>query len=228
MEIERFIYTFDKSKNIKLSNRLVEAKYKLSLIEIKIVLAFASQISKSGQRFESVRASAAALINFCGLSKKNGYSLLKAACCSLRSQVIQIKLKDGSWYKTGFFDLINYHDGVIDFKFNEGLKEYLLNVAENYSLLSAKTLCTFNKYLAIRLYMLIKNEKHMVGHKFYINFIRERLMLPQSYTNITHFKNKFLDACIAEINAKSDININYELFKAISGNAYEKVKFNHI
>lgn len=225
MEFDRFIDRFDDEKNIKQTNELVEAKYKLSLTEIKIVLAIASQIAKSGQRFERVRVSASALIDFCCFPKSKGYSMLKAACCSLRSKVIYIKLEDGSWYVTGFVNSAHYHDGVIDFTFDKNLKVYMLNVKQAYLSADAKMLCTFKSELAVRLYMLIKNTLNMNRHEYSVKFIREILMLPKSYGNITHFKNKFLNSCIAEINVKSDINVDYELIKSKSGKSYEKVKF---
>lgn len=225
MKIDRYIEKFDEDKKIKQSNKLVEAKYRLTLTETKIVMAIASQISKSGSEFENVRISVSALIDFCRFPRSKGYSMIREACCSLRSRVVHIKIdaKSKSWYMTGFINSAYYHDSVIDFTFDKKLKDFMLNVKQAYVSSQAKMLCMFKKDLTVRLYMLLRKAVNLQNVEYELDFIRERFMLPKSYKKLAHFEKKFLRVCVDEINEKSDINVKYEFIK--SSKSYKKVKF---
>ena len=222
-KIEKYIEKIDESKPIKQSNRLVEAKYKLTATEIKIVLAIASQLNKTGESFKSVRISAAALIDFCGFSSTSGRSLLKEACCSLRSKVLELQLESGDWYVTGFVNSAYYHAGVVDFTFDERLKDDLLNVKQAYLTIHPKILRNFKSAFSIRLYMLLKKALKMKEVEYYIDDIRDRFQMRKTYKHFAHFKYNFLETSIAEINEKSDIKVTYTLIK--EGRAFKKVRF---
>ena len=223
-EYDRAITVFDEKKTIKQTNRLIEARYKLSLVETKIVHAIGSQLAKSGEKFEFVRVTADALIDFCGFPPKHGYSWLKAACRNLRQRIIEINMPDGSWYFTGWVNSAHYHDGVIDFQLDERLKDELLNVNKAYLSASPKLLCSFHRIFSPRLYMLLKKSVKLKSIEYNIDYIIDRFVLPVSYSNkFYNFKVKFLKPSIDEINDLTDIKVKYEILK--EGRSYKQVKF---
>ena len=221
--MSRFIGKIDENKKLKQSNRLVEAKYKLTLSESKIVYTILSQIHKNGENLEAVRVSAAALIDFCGFDKKHGYSELKSACQTLRERSVTLRYPDGAYEVIGWVDSIRYNAGVVDFKVGDALKEVLMNLKEAYLVSSAKMICSFKHDYSARLYMLLKKSLKFGEKEYNLDYIREQFILPLSYSKTAHFERKFVVPCLHDINEKSDIAVSYELLK--EGRAYAKIKF---
>ena len=91
-------------------NKLIEANYKLTLQEQKLIFVLSSFIEKDEKKFKKCIFEVGELVKMLGLSKNFYYSELKEITKSLISRVIQIKEPDGllqmSWLSSA-----KYYDG---------------------------------------------------------------------------------------------------------------------
>lgn len=218
------IIKLDKTANLKQSNGLVEAKYKLTVREQKMVIAICSQIKSSDEDFPIVRIRAAELADFCNFSSTNRYNLVRVTARKLRSRTLEYKKPDGNWYITGWINSAEYlSDGTIEFTFDPKLKAGLLQLKAAYLSTNVAPLMKFNRDYSARLYFILKKMLKIHEFDYTLDFFRERFQLGKGYNLFTNLKNKIFDPALAEINEKSDINVSHEYIK--EGRSYKKIHF---
>mgnify|MGYP002626757987 CR=1 FL=1 len=219
------IRRFNKDQVIKQSNRLVDGRYRLTPAEQKLIIAIVSQIDKNGC-FETIKLRVSDLIDFCGFEKKKGYSLVRLTIQNLMNRKLEIKYPNGDWRITHWIQSVYYHckDGVLEYRLDDDLKPDLLNLQKAYLSTPAALLLRFQRDYTPRLYTVLKKMAKVAEFEYSLEFFYDRFVLPDSYKkNFTHFRKKFLDPCVTEINEKSDINVKFELIK--DGRSYKKIKF---
>ena len=196
-------------------NQLVNARYKLNPIELKLVLYAIANIEKDAVDFWRYTLKLADL----AIDHKE----LKRAARSLVSKVFEIKEPDG-WLMISWFSSIRYNGktGTIELQFDPNLKPYLLQLKANFTAYNLQSVLPMRSSYSIRLYELLK-QYESIGHRtFNLDELRDILRVPDSYT-WKDFKRQILDKAMEEINAHADIVINYQPIK--TGRAFTDVSF---
>lgn len=223
----------DKEKHIKQSNRLVEARYKLTALEQRIIIAIASQIKKNADEFELIKISVNDLADFCGLISENRYMRLKSAITSLARQTISILYPDGGWRITHWLQTVEYipSESVIACEIDSTLKPDFLRLKAAYVDAPAAPLMKFRHVYSIRFYFLLK--KSLKLHTVTCTFDELRLLFQLTketnparkdvYVQATHIKQKVIEPAMKELNEKSDLSISHEYLK--TGRKITAVRF---
>jgi plasmid replication initiation protein len=231
MTIDKSVKIFDEESSVKQSNNLVEARYKLTIAEQRIILAIASQLNKNGEKFESISFKARDLLSFCNLGDNN-YTWLIKTLRRMRQYEVIIPYKDKNGKPktryTGWITSIDahddVHDGVVDIEIDQRLKEDMLNLKEAYFTVSVMNLIQMKREYSPRLYMLLKKAIKLSPYNVEIDFLVDRFQLPKSYREkFGHLRKKVLEPCLQEINEKTDIKVDHEFIK--EGRAYKKIRF---
>ncbi|WP_028130290.1 replication initiation protein [Selenomonas sp. AE3005] len=214
----------DENKPIKQSNRLIEAKYKLTKYEQRMILAICSQLNTNAKEFSKVRVSVADMAKFCNYEEKKGYTLVKNTIMRLLTRTLQIKDEQG-WYATHWLQSARYieSESVIEYCVDEHLKTELLQLKQAYLSTSALPLMEFRSDYTTRFYLLLKKMLKVKDFEYELDFIRERFQLGKSYNIIQNLKSRVIEPAMAEINEKSDINVKHEYIK--QGRSYTKIHF---
>ena len=215
----------DKNKPVKQSNRLIEAKYKLTKYEQRMILAICSQLDKDAKQFDTVRVSVADMAKFCNFEQKKGYTLVKNTIMRLLTRTLQIKDTDGSWYATHWLQSAKYisSKSIIEYRVDDHLKPELLQLKEAYLSTSAPPLMKFKSDYTSRFYLLLKKMLKIKDFEYNLDFIRDRFQLSKSYEQISNLKNYVVEPALKEINETSDINVKHEYIK--EGRTYTKIHF---
>ena len=215
----------DENKPLKQSNRLVEAKYKLTKYEQRMMLAICSQLDNNAKNFDTVRVSVADMAKFCNFEKNRGYTLVKNTIMKLLTRTLQIKDTDGSWYATHWLQSAKYisSKSIIEYRVDDHLKPELLQLKQAYLSTPTLPLMEFRSDYSTRLYLLLKKMLKVKDFEYEIDFIRERFQLGKTYNILVNFKNRVIEPAIAEINDKSDIKVEHEYIK--EGRSYKKIHF---
>ncbi len=216
---------FDENKPIKQSNRLIEAKYKLTKYEQRMILAICSQLDKNAENFDTVRVSVSDMAKFCNYEEKKGYTLVKNTIMRLLTRTLQIKRENGGWYATHWLQSAEYipSESVIEYRVDDKLKPELLQLKQAYLSTPALPLMEFRSDYSIRFYLLLKKMLKIKDFEYELDFIRERFQLSNSYQQISNLKNYVIEPALAEINEKSDINVEHEYIK--EGRICKKIHF---
>jgi len=206
-------------------NKLIEANYKLTLQEQKLILTLARKITKEDNNFKKCVFTVEKLSDILGLEKKGYYSELKEITKSLISRVIQIEEHDGL-LQVSWLNSAKYYEnkGIVELSFSNDLKPYLLQLGEHFTKLEFKQLVNLSSVYAIRIYELCKQYEKIKERTIEIEKLKIMLGIEKTeYKLYGDFKKRVLEIAKREINEKTDINIDFEEIK--TGRKVTSIKF---
>ncbi len=242
------IVNVDKEAMIYQSNEVVEANYKLTTAEQKLVLALISLIDRDKEDFESIRVNANSLAEACGFTSKAKYSQLDQTFKKLASRLLSLRkrYKDRtSEYNTHWvqaYEYVKYHDdkkegmSYIEFEMDDRLRPHFLQLKDCFLKTNLQTLISFSHIYSIRFYMIFRN-RMKIGHiRLSFEEIRKLMELDApvksksikpKYTNMVNFKNRVIKHSIEEINNNKncDITVEYKYYRNPNSRAYAGVDF---
>lgn len=210
---------------IKQSNRLVEARYKLTLNEQRLIIAICSQLDRNADDFKTVRIKVNELADFCNIKAANKYTRIKNIVMRLIDRKIVLNKDDGGWYATHWLQSAEYFpkESIVEYKIDERLKPELLKLKQAYIDTQAAPLMEFTRDYTARMYFILKKMLNVKEFCYNISFFRETFCLGKSYSQFSNIKDKVIEPALAEINEKSDISIKHEYIK--EGRNYTKIHF---
>lgn len=225
------------------SNSLIQAKYRLSIQEQRIMLLAISQIDKDQELTDQVMYSihASDFKNFTGISLKQSYEELKKASLKLKRREVSIFEKPNGEGKhdevlvAGWVQSIRYikHQSRVDLRFNHDMIPYLNELKKEFTMYSISkndqaSLFKMSSNYAFRIYELMMQwrgtvSKHNTCERtIEISWIREIFDLPSSYQSIGELKRRVLTPALKEINEHSPYWI--EMSQQKSGRVVTSIK----
>lgn len=200
-------------------NNLVEANYRLSLQEKRLMLFLMSKIKKEENYFLKIDVSISELSNIIGLDKKNMYRDMAKVTKNMIGRVLSIRNLDENyllqlpWIASAKY---SYGDGIIHFKISEELSPYLLKLQDHFTVIRLSDLMKFKSIYAIRIYELLKQYESIGHRKIALDQLRLSCGIPENRLNLmSNFRIKVLDIAKREINEKSDILIEFDFVKRV-------------
>ncbi len=221
--MENEITTLNKNANLKQSNNLVEAKYRLTTYEQRMVIAICSQLTNETE-FPKIHVNVNDLADFCKFDQTKKLDMVRTTARRLRARTLEFQKPNGGWYITGWInsaDLLD--DGTIEFSIDPKLTPQLLQLKSAYLSTPAAPLMEFKCDYSARFYFLLKKMLKVREFEYDLNFFHERFKLSKSYKIFFNLKNKVIEPAITEINEKSDIQVTHTYIK--KGRSYTKIHF---
>ena len=201
------------------SNRLVEASYRLSLVEQQMILFAICRARDEQKGLSSTtwltldsKAFAAAF----GTDPKNAYRQLAEAAATLYDRSITMYDNDGDPRKieTRWIQAKAKIDnrGQVQLKFADDVIPYLTRLETEFTQYRLEKIGKLSSAYAVRLYELLLqfvNTKQK-SREFAIVELRKTLGLSElEYPAIDRFKDRVIDAAVAQINAHTDLTTSY-------------------
>lgn len=216
---------------IRQSNELVEANYKLTIAEQKVILNFCAQIDPHKDHFEVIRLSAKSLSDACGFNPTNGYRQLQNVAKKLLARTIIIKERNGkNWYGTHWVQSCKYvsrkdrEESYIQFKLDPDLCPQLLQLKERYLKANIAKLVSFSHVYSTRFYMIFMNRIKIGSMRLTFERLRDLLELGKDYT-VKNIKARVIKLAVEEINEKSDLEVSFDYYKKVGYRAHVGVDF---
>lgn len=205
-------------------NRLIEASYRLSLVESRIMqMAIAWTRAHDTELTPDtwVELHSTEYSALYDLDIKAAYRQLKAAARELRDRRLSVEgihpetgdvvTIEGGWVSYVMYSTKN---GTIALQFSKLIIPYISALESRFTSYQIKHVASFSSVYAIRLYELCKQYLKIGKRSFSISELREYLEATEaSYDRIDNFKNKVLDRAVQQINEASDILIKYETLR---------------
>lgn len=219
------LLVINKNQTIKQSNRLIEAKYKLTNREQLLIMAICSQLDENAENFSTIRIKVADFAAFCKITTADKYTEVKRIVMRLLDRKLLIQQPNGGWYATHWLQSAEYipNESVIEYKIDERLKPELLQLKSGFLRTKVAPIMEFRRDYSIRIYFILKKMLKIRDFCRNLDFFRERFELGKSYNLFANLKNKVLEPALKEINEKSDISVWHEYIK--EGRAYKKIHF---
>ena len=216
----------DQELLIKKSNELVQARYKLTLEEQRLILNLASYIHKDDEDFKSYEIRVADFVKMFGLEKRKAiYKAVEDTAKELVGKRIELS-RDGKKIYASWLSYAEYVEGsgVIKVEFHKSLKPYLLQLKENILMGNIEgfvkyplsTVVNFKSSYSIRLYELLKMEvwkaekekKKQFEKVFTIEEYRSILGLEKkNYPIFADLKRWVIEPPVREVSDKTELNI---------------------
>jgi plasmid replication initiation protein len=180
-------------------NKLINAVVRLDAKEYDLVRTFMKYVLKKDSEFWTFSVLASEL----GINKTRCKPMVK----SIQRKPLEIEIGKEGIVSMPFFSTLKYYNGVFEGKFNNDLKDLLLQMDGDFTKTFEKYILPMNSIYAKRIYeMLIENKK--IGfRKFKLENLYETLRVPKSMMKYSNFKAFVLVIAIKEINKHSDIYI---------------------
>lgn len=197
------------------SNYLIEASYRLTITEQKIVYMIISMIDKADVDFKDYEFRVADFMQFLGLKGQSAYTELKGITRLLRSRTFTIKT-DKQEIQTGWVSDVIYKDGEgrIIFTISKYLKPFLLQLKSYFTAMELDNLMQLKSRYSTRIYELLKQYQKIGYREFSIDEFRAVIGLQQDeYKLYGHLKSRVIQSAQQELKEKTDISFEFEEIK---------------
>lgn len=204
---------FERSLVVK-SNVLTPTLAALTLNELRFLVFCISKLNRDSPTFSTIQCRSSDLADTFDISVDRVYSLIKDLMIRINQRPIE--LSDGNicslvWW----FITLEHHisEGLFTFEFHPKLKPYLLQLRENFTAYRIKDVYQFDAASTWHVYEVLRQYKNMKVKEFDLEDFKALIGVSDKYDRISNFRHKLLDPALAEINAKSDIMVEYDALK---------------
>jgi hypothetical protein len=206
------------------SNMLIEANYKLGVVEQKIILYLASNINSKDSDFKTYTLSIKEFNRLLGLKGNPKYTELRQITKELMHKVFEVRI-DKKVIQVAWLSYVAYNesDGTIDIRFDPFLRPYLLELKREFTSYRLENVVKLKSSYAIRIYEFLKQYERLHERTFSLMDLRKMLGAEDVYPAYGNFKQRVLVPAQAELKKKTDISFEIEEIKV--GRRVDKIKF---
>ncbi len=198
-------------------NRLIEARYNLSLQEKRVVLWLISQIDRDDKGFKEYKITIREFSKILDLDTKNQYTQVRLVFERLMRRVITItntetdKTLQVHWVSSAEY---SHGDGCVAVCFDPKLAPYLLQLKSEFTKISLADVLSLKSIYSIRIFELLLQYQPIGKRTIEIKDLREYCGIEtKEYADYFDLKRKVINRALKEINAKTDYEISYEEIK---------------
>jgi len=202
------------------SNALIEASYRLTPAEQRIMLVCIAQVRRDQPITDEVLydvtvANYAALV---GTDSHSTYKELADAALRLKRREVWITERPngkGSHEETlvtGWVQSIRYrkNEGRVQLRFTKDMLPYLTQLTEQFTRYALSDVAKLTSSHAIRLYELLCQWKGVGQREVEIDWLRDAFQLGNKYPAIKDFKRRVIDPAVTQINEHSPLWVQWD------------------
>ena len=219
---------------VKKSEAIVKARYKLSPLAIKFISIVISNLKRGDDANEEYILKVSDFKSLTGQKTNRIYELVDEAISDLLKNPLTIPLDDekNSVLKANWVSGAIYNQGEIRFMIYPKLRPFLLEVKEKYLKYKLENILNLKSGYVIRLYEILKdwleiNARYGKKAEKVISLVefREMLEIPHSYPygGTSGVKSRMLEKAKKELEEHTDVLFKYEEIK--TGRKVTHIKF---
>lgn len=201
------------------SNALVEASYRLSLYEQRIILSCISQVRRdeklTDQKIYTITVKE--LSDNFGIRADRAYQHARKACEKLFDRRVTLyeepngnskaKIRLTRWVQ----EVIYQEDlGEISLRFSHAMVPYLSQLTEQFTHYPLEDISKLTSPYAVRLFEFLAQWQSTGYREVDIEWLRETLQLEERYPAIKDLKKWVIEPSVAQINKSTPMNIEWE------------------
>lgn len=201
------------------SNRLIEASYRLTMVEQQLILFAINQAREQSVMLTQdsvVSIDAHAFARQFELNPASVYSQLKEACDTMFNRYVVI---DDKHVKSGkprrvrsrWISDVGYVDGagIVEISFARKVIPYITRLEKQFTSYRLASVSKMTSVYAVRVYELLTQYAGIGHRKFALAELKKMLGIETEYALIHDFKTRVLDVAIKQINKHSDLKVEY-------------------
>ena len=180
-------------------NKLIQAKYSLTLQEKRLIYWLISEISPDDRDFKPYRVSVKELTTFLGMENNNRiYQQMAQVTERLMRRVMKIEEPENELLlQVAWVSSARYHlgKGCVDISFDPQLKPYLIQLKSHYTSIELRYAIHLHSVYAMRIYELLKQYRKIGERVLPIVELRDILgILPRKYQYINDFRRYVIES----------------------------------
>jgi len=213
-----------KSELVSKSNSLVEASYRLSLVEQQIILFSIARGREEDVLLDAstpITISASDFAEMFGVDQKVVYAQLKGAMDVLYERSVLIheidrktqkeKVTKSRWISTASY--IN-GTGQIQIIFAPKVIPFLTRPTREFTRYEIEQVSEMSSIYAIRLYELLKQYQRIGKRQIQVDELRQMFAMEEGeYPRMFDFKKRVIDVAVTQINTYTNIRVGYQNVK---------------
>lgn len=209
------------------SNKLVEARYTLTVGEQRLILAMVSRIKISDEDFAEYRISLAELSKILDMPLSYVYREIERIINLLMSRVLTIREENGEWLKIHWICKARYANQNVSLSFVPDLKPYLLRLQKQFTICDLNIIRKFKSIYTIRIYQLLKQYQSIKIREFSLKEFREIIGLDNNtYREFYDFRKRIINQALKEMEEKdSECDLTFQLETIKEGKKIIRLKF---
>lgn len=206
--------------NVVKSNALIEASYRLTPQEQRIILSAISQIKPEEEITDRVMYSISVhdIAELTGIKPDGLYKELEDAALRLKRREVRIPDKpNGQGRKpkvliTSWLQSIQYvpNTGTVEVRFSHDILPYVTQLKNQFTIYKLKDIAKLSSSYSIRLYELLVQWKGIGSRIVKIDWLKESFLLNGKYPSIKDFKSRVLLPAVEQINAETNMWVKWE------------------
>jgi plasmid replication initiation protein len=205
-----------KHQMVRKANSLIEATYKLSTVEQKIILFLASTLRPEDEDFKPYLFKIATFQEFMGKVDAN-YAWLEQTLLSLKEKNLRIVYENEDRKKVilnvNWLSSSKYVEGsgCVELRFDPNMKPFLLQLKNRFTNYRLSNVVQLKSQFSIRLYELLKQYEKIGKRAFGIYDLRSILGVDEDqYQQYTDFRKRVILTAQSELKEKTDICFTFK------------------
>jgi len=201
------------------SNPLIQAQYKLDLVEQKVLRYIVSMIRPDDEKLEKkyYRVEIQDLKEYLGWHERSGelFDYIKKVADKLKSTTIKV-IKPTTTIVTSWIASYEYprNKGWIEFEISSKLESELLRLKDQFTKYYLKNISRLKSQYSIRLYELLRQYLNVGKREIELEDLKKMLGIgPDEYRLYGKLKQTILDKSYREICTKTDIDFKWKTIK---------------
>lgn len=198
---------------VKQSYELNNARYSLSAVETDLIMKMIAEVRNEDKDFHPYKFKISDVEERIG--KKLNRASLKTMAQELRRKNLTIDKGKEGFLVTGWVSSFEYYAdrGEIELCFDPKLKPYLLELQSHFVKTDVRYIFQLSSEYAKRLYTIFKQWEKIGTHTVNVQEWQKMLQVPESMKRYDNFKRKVLEVAKEQINAKTDLEVDYKEIK---------------
>ena len=214
------------------SNRLLEARYSLTVGEQRLILAMVSMIHPDDADFFDYEITVRDFSAIMNVDLANAYREIEKISYRILNRVLHIEEQKG-WLRTGWISSCRYNHekGTVSLSFDPKLKPYLLRLKREFTKCRMSIVTQFQSIYSIRIYQLLKQYKNIGFRVLNLDELKDILGIEKSqYRMFRDFNKRILKQSKKEFEKKDEsgnfkCDLTFELEKIKEGRRIARLKF---
>ena len=202
------------------SNALVEAAYRLSVYEQRIILTAITKVPRGQPVTDEVMysVSIADIVGATGVTVNSTYGQLKEAALRLKRREVQLTEQPNGKGRTpkvlavNWVQTVAYRDGegTVEIRFNRDMLPYLTELSEQFTKYALADVMKLDTAYAIRLYELLMQWSSIGKREIAVEDFRRLLQLEDRYPVVKDLRRWVLEPAVDQINEHTPLKVNWE------------------
>lgn len=198
------------NKLVVKANKLIEARYNLSLNEQKVILYAVSKLDREKDKFNILELETREFVKLLGTTSSR-YVEIKKLVVGLMKKQVSIETVESDLVANWVSSIKHIKNtGIIELEFSENLMPYLLQLKKSFTRYELKNVLYLKNKYSIRIYELLKQYETIGKREFDLEEFKKLLVIDNQYERFYDLNRFVLDKAKEEINDSTDLIIDYE------------------